>query len=480
MPMRNVRAIIVAAALLICTVPVLAQSESLAITGATIFDGTGAQPLRDGVVLISGNRIVSVGPARSVKIPEQARRLDAGGKFIVPGLMDANIHLNFIIALETLIKYEDRYDEIALEAAQVALKNGLTTVFDTCGQRAALVRTRDRIAAGETPGSRIYLAGYILGLSSPLGADFRPSSILNFVSKTFADRIKNRWEEGVGPELMWMTPEQVRPIVRDYTHKDVNFLKYASSGHGAWPEVMFSYIAFSPRVQKAVVEEGHAAGLPVQAHTTSVESLDIAIDAGVDIVTHGDVTGTTTPIPAETLRKLVQRHIPVSVIPVTQNYLDTELQVVRRNPPRVGNAWPQFQELAKLNRKSMIRAGVTLLLSTDASLANPVLVAESGRSPVDPDSIGEGHFNALVALEEEGMSAPEILKTATINIAKAYRVDKDLGTLETGKIADLLILERNPMESARNYRSIQVVVKDGKVVDRDALPVAPLITARSR
>ncbi len=471
---RTHAAAIVLAASSVFAAPLPAQI--LAVTGATLIDGTGREPVSDGVVLISDGRIAAIGSEREVAIPRAAKKLDARGKYLIPGLMDANTHLTFTIDLETMIKYEDRYDQIALEGAQVSLKNGLTTVFDTAGHRAALVKARDLINSGKAPGSRIYLAGYIFGFSSPLGSDISNPAVLSFVSKTFAKRVKDTWEEGIGQELLWMTPEEVRPIVRDYTHKGVNFLKYGSSGHGAWPEVAtFNYLAFSPRVQKVIVEEGHRAGLTVQAHTTSVESLDTAIEAGVDIITHGDVSGTHTPIPQETLRKLVERHVSVSVIPATQAYLDAELEQTAKSPPKLGYTWPQFQKLSRTNQTNMMKAGVALLLSTDSSLPNPVQLAEMGRPPVDPQYIGEGHFNALVALEEQGMAPQEILKTATSNIARAYKVYEDVGTLEVGKIADLVILERNPLESARNYRSISAVIKDGKVVDRAGLPVAPVI-----
>jgi hypothetical protein len=95
-------------------------------------------------------------------------QIDARGKYVIPGLTDANLHLFLNPDLETLIKYEDRYHEIVLEAAQIALKTGQTTVFDTWGPRAALVRARDLINSGKAPGSRIYLAGNIIGFDAPL------------------------------------------------------------------------------------------------------------------------------------------------------------------------------------------------------------------------------------------------------------------------------------------------------------------------
>jgi imidazolonepropionase-like amidohydrolase len=120
------------------------------------------------------------------------------------------------------------------------------------------------------------------------------------------------------------------------------------------------------------------------------------------------------------------------------------------------------------------------MISTDAGVQHPVLLAESPTLAVDTTDarveLGEGHFNALVALEEAGLAPMEILKAATSNIARAYKVDRELGTLEAGKVADLVILDADPLASARNYRRIDPVIKDGRVVDRARLPLAPVIS----
>src|SRR5690606_24391775 len=90
--------------------------------------------------------------------------------------------------------------------------------------------------------------------------------------------------------------------------------------------------------------------------------------------------------------------------------------------------------------------------------------------------LATGHYLWLEAMEEKGMPALEMLRAATRNIAVAYKNDADLGTLDAGKIADLVVLDKNPLESAKNYRTIHKVVKDGAVVDIDALPLTPLLT----
>jgi imidazolonepropionase-like amidohydrolase len=91
--------------------------------------------------------------------------------------------------------------------------------------------------------------------------------------------------------------------------------------------------------------------------------------------------------------------------------------------------------------------------------------------------LGRSHFLWLEAAEQLGMDPMDALLAATRNIARAYRVDEHLGTLEEGKSADLLILERNPLEAAANYRSISLIMKEGRVIDRDGLPTQPILTS---
>lgn len=448
-------------------------AQTLAVVGGTVVDGSGGAPVGPGVVLSVDGRIAAVGVAGDVPVPPDATVVDAAGKYVVPGLMDANLHLFLNIDLETLIKHEGRYHDIVLEAAQIALKSGQTTVFDTWGPRQALARAREMINRGEAPGSRIYLAGNIIGFDGPLSADFRGQAAQH-VSKAFASRTNETWEQGTGRALLWMPPDSVRRVIREYAGKGVDFLKYGASGH-----VEMNFVSFSPAVQRAIVEEGRRAGMTVQTHTTSVESFSMAVEAGVDIITHCGISGPTHHLPVEYIWKMVERGVACSVLPITQRRLDA----LEREAPD-GTLTP-YMRVAKVNHRRLIEAGATLLVSTDAGIENPVLRAESetlAADTVDPRvKLGEGHFNAMVALEELGMDPMEILKSATSHVARAYRVDEELGTLEPGKAADMVILDADPLESARNYRRIHAVIKGGAIVDRDALPTSPRIgPARSR
>ena len=130
------------------TAAIVAAEPVTAIVGATLIDGNGGAPLKDAIVVIDGTTIVAVGPRGRVTVPAGAREINASGKYLVPGLMDANVHLVLGSSIEFIVRYEGRYEDLIEEAAQVALKNGLTTVFDSWGPLQPLINVRDRINRG--------------------------------------------------------------------------------------------------------------------------------------------------------------------------------------------------------------------------------------------------------------------------------------------------------------------------------------------
>ncbi len=444
---------------------------TLLVDGATIIDGVAQHPIEGKVIWIEGNRIRAIARRDELRAPAGTKVIDATRKYVIPGLMNANGHLFGIHPLESLSRYRDCYEEIIAEAAQIALKNGLTTVFDTYGPRRALMRVRDRINGGETLGSRFFCAGNIIGFDGPFSADFYAKAI-EVVSTVLAKRVNAIWAENVGRHLMWLTPQQVAQEVRTYINKGIDFIKYASNDH--FPG---AFIAFSERTQAAMVEEAHRAGITAQAHTMSVEGLRMAVEAGCDLIQHTNITG-PTPIPETTVEEMVKRKTGAVLFVWTQKGMDW----IMKNVSDVERMWWKSGDT---NARSLIRSGASLLMGNDAMLVSPELLTDPqyGKWSVGaPDelkiySFTQGHFLWFKAMEEMGCPPMEMLKAATRNIAVAYGKDRDLGTLEPGKIADLLILDRNPLQDAENYRSIHSVIQNGAVVDRDALPVKPILTA---
>src|SRR4051812_46737008 len=134
----------------IAAAPTLSAADPVtAIVGATLIDGTGAAPVKDAIILVEGATIVAAGPRGRVSVPAGARQLNVAGKYVIPGLMDANVHLVLGTSIEFIVRYEGRYEELIEDAAQIGLKNGLTTVFDSWGPLQPLINVRDRINRGE-------------------------------------------------------------------------------------------------------------------------------------------------------------------------------------------------------------------------------------------------------------------------------------------------------------------------------------------
>ena len=446
---------------------------SLLISDGTVIDGISSAPIEASSIWIEGKRIKAVGKRDALPLPPDIQVIDARGKFVIPGLMNANVHLLGDIRLENLARYSDRYEDLIIEAAQVALRNGLTTVFDTWGPRRFLMSARDRIGKGEVTGSRIFCAGNIIGFEGPLSEDFMAKAA-EVASAAFVKRINAIWVENVGRHLMWLTPQQVRDEVRTYISRGIDFVKYASNEHGA--QAAGAFLQFSPSVQAVIVEEAHRAGITAQAHCMSVEGLRLAIEAGCDLITHCNITG-PTPIPETTLELFARRRTGAVIFPWTERGLEWIKQNVSDLEWTIWSA-------SDTNARNLIRSGAPLLLANDGTVyaretqSDPSFSKGWDGAPGDDSlrSMATGHFAWFTAMEEKGCEPLEMLRAATLNIAVAYGKDQDLGTIEVGKFADLLILEKNPLLAAENFRSLHSVIKDGVLVDREALPNDPILT----
>jgi imidazolonepropionase-like amidohydrolase len=151
--------------------------DALAIVGGTLIDGTGAPPVPDSVLLIEGGRIRRVGSRASVEIEDHVRLVDATGKFLIPGLIDTNVHLTLFgfgtaEFRETAIRYAPHKADLAIAVAQLHLRNGITTVRDSYGVLPICQAARAEIESGRQPGPRILAAGNILGWGGPFSVTF--------------------------------------------------------------------------------------------------------------------------------------------------------------------------------------------------------------------------------------------------------------------------------------------------------------------
>ena len=184
-----------------------------ALVGGTVIDGNGGAPTPDAVVLIAGATHHRGRPARRAsRFPRAPRQIDARGQWILPGLIDTNVHLSLYGGqndrYESLVRYQPRQDEIVLEAAQIDLSYGITTVRDSYGALMPLVQVRDAIARGDKIGARILAAGNILGWSGPYSFSF--SRVMGQLT-LFQEQMNDFIAQGGGEELMAMTAGRAPP-----------------------------------------------------------------------------------------------------------------------------------------------------------------------------------------------------------------------------------------------------------------------------
>jgi imidazolonepropionase-like amidohydrolase len=470
-------------------------SESvIAIVGATVIDGNGGQPLADATVLVSGKRISAVGPRASVQVSTGAQVIDGAGHFLTPGFIDSNVHLSMFGNLEQLARYQDRSVEIALESAQLHLKHGVTTVRDSYGQLRALVNVRDMIARGDVPGPRMLVAGNIVGWGGPFSVSFsiaRDSGL-----SPFQERFNDEITQGSGEELMDMSLDELRAAMNAYLDKDPDFIKYGGTGHFWYP----TFIGFSPDAQKVIVDETHKRKRFAETHSTSVEGLRLSVLAGIDLIQHPEYL-TPREIPDDLVKLIVERKVICAISAnnayhggAWQKHLEDKAEAEKRamqterdsgsvrRPKTLAEQRKERQDLGldremwRRNAQKLIRGGAIIAIASDNTVTYP---PEYTRPP-KPDyrQAGIASLMAIEGMVEIGMTPAQAITAGTKNGALASGRLAEFGTIEAGKFADLVLLDANPLVDIHNIRKQRVVMKEGRIVDADALPEHPVLYRR--
>ena len=476
--------------------PVAATSQVIeratAIVGATIIDGNGGPPIADGTIVVVGNQISAVGPRGAVNVPNNATIIDGNGKFVTPGFIDANTHVSLYALGETIVRYEDQNANLTLEAAQLHLKHGITTIRDTFGSLLALIEIRDAIARGDTVGPRMLVAGNIIGWGGPysISMSLHREDDLTLFQERFNDYIT----QGSGEELMAMGPEELRVAVNKYMDKGPDLIKYGGTSHFPGPTM----IGFSPRAQRVIVEEAHKRGMAVDVHSSSPEGLRLSVLAGIDVIQHPEIV--SGEITDEVIDLIVERDVVCAIL---ANWMTGEAwqRTLQRQPHGQTSEESSEQEAGqqqrektsaelrrerrardyghgRRNAQKLIEAGCITTIGTDTWLGN---APEFSRTPApDYQKPGIGTIIAIEGLVELGMTPMQAIVAATRNGALAARKLDEFGTLEVGKFADILILDADPLEDISHIRRLSTVIRDGRVVDLDALPYERIFSKPDR
>jgi imidazolonepropionase-like amidohydrolase len=429
-------------------------SAVVVIQGATVINGTGRAAIRNATIVIENGRIQDIGPRAEVRVPRGAQPINANGKWIIPGLIDAHVHFSQSGGLYTRPDIIDlrnwRTHEKELEWIKQRLPftferyilSGITSVVD-CGGPMWNFEVRD-IAARTNRAPRVAVAG-------PLISTFMPPAV-----------------DGNDPDIVKpASPAQARELVRRQLERKPDLIKI-------W-FVRYPGDNFQEEVEivTAAIDESKSRGIRVAVHATELETAKAAVRAGADILVH---SVTDRVMDTEFLNLLKTRDIIyMTTLFVEQGYSQVLNQHVQLSDieqkigdPEVIATW---SELANIPRNE-VPGGIPRWptpVKHPISFDNLMLAETAGVRIVgatDAGNIGTLHGPALhrefELMAEAGMRPMDIIVSATKNAADVMGRQNELGTLEKGKSADLVILDADPLMDIKNTRKIFKVMKAGE------------------
>jgi len=445
------------------------QGDVVALLGATLIDGTGVSPVPDATVVVRDGVIIAAGRRDQVEIPRNARSIDVTGKWLMPGMSDAHMHFSESGGLYTR---PDQYDlrdrvpherEVAWIRARVPytlsryLCAGVTSILALAGPREDFA-VRDSAAKLPTA-PRVAVAGPFMG-NIPFG---------EFHMWTAEDPVV----------VQVKGPQEVRELVREQVARGVDIIKL---GFIDSPE--FPLQGFIP-ILEAAINESHQHGVRVVVHAEELESAKAAVRAGADVLAH---TINDRLVDDEFIQMVKERGvISVSSLWVRLGYAHVlvpaetiELLEVERacGDQEVIRSWAELNQIP-LDQRPPVPDWVREY-STGAPrqllLQNIKRMHDAGAQIAvgsDGGNIGTLHgasyHRELLLLAEAGIPLMDILIAATRNSAIAVTGGHDRGTIEAGRIADLLVLDADPLIDIRNVSRIHAVMKGGVLLDHASL-----------
>jgi imidazolonepropionase-like amidohydrolase len=407
----------------------VSAADTRAFVGARVIDGTGRPAIESAVLLVQGGKVAALAPAAGFDLPPGAERVDLTGHTVIPGLINTHGHVGETKGLRS---GPETYDEANVRA-QLALyaRYGVTTVFSLGGDREAGFRVRDEGRRQDPSGARVFLAGPVIAASSPEEARARVDEVVAMK----ADLVKIRVDDNLGTA----------------------------------PKM-------SPEVYRAVIARAHERGLRVAAHIFYLDDAKGVLRAGADFIAH---SVRDRLVDDELVGLLKERGIcvcPTLMREVSTFVYEAEpaffkdpfflrdadpavLQALRE-PQRQDSvkasasaqAYKLALQMAKWNLKELVDRGVPIAFGTDTG----------------PPARFQGYFEHL-ELEEmasAGLTASQILASATRDAASCMQVAGTVGTLAPGARADFVVLEKDPLADIRNTRTIRSVWVGGQRLPR--------------
>ena len=404
------------------------------IRNGTLIDGNGGSPLPDAAVLIKGNRIYATGRASTLSLPnETINEIDANGGFILPGFIDTHVHLmleGFNLARDMMTPFSLRFYK-SVETMRRTLEAGITTVRDAGGADAGL---KQAVETGVVPGPRMQISIAVLTITGG-HVDFWMRSGNEFHLLPPYPGFPDGKCDGI---------DGVRLKVREVLRAGAEVVKICSTGGVMSPTDHPDFTQFSPQELDVIVREAaYRRGIKVMAHAQGVEGIKNAVRAGVHSIEHGIYLD-------DEAIELMLKHgtflvptllAPLSVLEIGEKGGMAEHQIRKA------------QEVMEAHSESVSKAhqaGVKIAMGTDAGvMAHGTNLRELG------------------LMVNIGMTPMEAIVATTKTASACLDWEDQVGTIEAGKLADIVITKTNPLQDIRsleNQENILVVMKEGKIV----------------
>ncbi|MEC7480972.1 amidohydrolase family protein [Alteromonas macleodii] len=414
---------------IVCSTAVFA--ETTVITADRMIDVANGKVVKQAAVIVNDNIITASGRLKDLTVPNEATRIDLGNATLMPGLMDMHVHLTSDATRHGYKRLEVSLPRAAITGvkhAKATLDAGFTTVRNVGAPGFADVALRDAINAGDVVGPRMFVAGPSLGVTG----GHCDSNLLPYEYDNYSEGVAD------GP---W----EVRKKVRRNIKYGATVIKFCATGGVLSKGTKVGAQQYTFEEMKALIDEAHLRGLTVATHAHGTNGIKAAIKAGVDSVEHVSLLDDEAIDLAKKNGTYFSMDIYVTEYILGEGEKAGILEESLNKERIVGKTQRE-------NFEKAVKAGVNMVFGSDAG--------------VYPHGDNPKQFARMVKF---GMTPIQAIQAATINPARLLKQEATLGSLEKGKLADIVAVPGNPLDDMSLMEKVGFVMKDGQIVKQYAM-----------
>ena len=414
---------------IVCSTAVFA--ETTVITADRMIDVANGKVVKQAAVIVTDNIITASGRLKDLTVPNEATRIDLGNATLMPGLMDMHVHLTSDATRHGYKRLEVSLPRAAITGvkhAKATLDAGFTTVRNVGAPGFADVALRDAINAGDVVGPRMFVAGPSLGVTG----GHCDSNLLPYEYDNYSEGVAD------GP---W----EVRKKVRRNIKYGATVIKFCATGGVLSKGTKVGAQQYTFEEMKALIDEAHLRGLTVATHAHGTYGIKAAIKAGVDSVEHVSLLDDEAIDLAKKNGTYFSMDIYVTEYILGEGEKAGILEESLNKERIVGKTQRE-------NFEKAVKAGVNMVFGSDAG--------------VYPHGDNPKQFARMVKF---GMTPIQAIQAATINPARLLKQEATLGSLEKGKLADIVAVPGNPLDDMSLMEKVGFVMKDGQIVKQYAM-----------